>query len=155
MRQQDRHKNCLFQEKMKKTKLLVEYDFDFDAFGIMSSMKGYKLAWEINRRLGVHLIKQDDHVVGFKKSIEMSFSYFSFETPINRLKLLKNKPPDGASGMYYLLPEFPHVDFIILARLNELLMKEPLTETLRHIPGVELVSTIDLEGLKSKTNFVF
>jgi hypothetical protein len=85
----------------------------------------------------------------------MSFSYFSFETPINRLKLLKNKPPDGASGKYYLLPEFPHVDFIILARLNEHLIKEPLIDTLRQVPAVELVSAIELEELKSKTNFVF
>lgn len=152
---QDRDKNCLFQEKMKKTKLVVEYDFDFDAFGIMSSVKGYKLAWEINHRLGVHLVKQDDHVVGFKKDVEMSFSYFSFETPLNRLKLLKNKPPDGASGKYYLVPEFPHIDFIMLARLSEHLMHQPLTEIIREIPGIELISPIELEQLKSKTNFVF
>lgn len=140
---------------MKKNKLIVDYEIDFDAFGIISSAKGYKLAWEINKQLGVHLVKQDDLVIGLKKNLEKSFPQFSFETPLNRLKLLRNKPVDEASGKYFLVPEFPHFDFIILARLNELDLKEPLIEILRKIPSVELVSGFGLANLKSKTNFVF
>lgn len=140
---------------MKKSKLFVEYEIDFDAFGIMTSVKGYKLAWEINKRLGVHLVKQDDHIIGFRKNVEKSFPYFSFETPLNRLKLLKNKPVEELAGKYFLIPEFPHFDFIILARLSEHLMKEPLTEVFRQIPSVELVSSFAIDTLKSKTNFVF
>lgn len=140
---------------MKKSKLIVEYEIDFDAFGIASSAKGYKLAWEINKRLNVHLVKQEDLVVGLRKNIEKSFPYFSFETPLNRLKLLKNKPVEESAGKYFLVPEFPHFDFIILARLNELDVKEPLMELLRQIPAIALVSNIDIEKLKSKSNFVF
>lgn len=140
---------------MKKSKLFVEYEIDFDAFGIMSSVKGYKLAWEINKRLGVHLVKQDDHVIGFKKNIEKSFPYFSFETPLNRLKLLKNRPAEESGGKYSLIPEFPHFDFIILARLSAHLLKDPLSELLRQIPSVELVSPFNIDTLKSRTNFVF
>lgn len=32
---------------MKKTKLVVEYDFDFVLVGITTSLKAYKLAWEL------------------------------------------------------------------------------------------------------------
>ena len=140
---------------MKKNKLIVDYEIDFDAFGIISSAKGYKLAWEINKQLGVHLVKQDDLVVGLKKNLEKSFPHFSFETPLKRLKLLRNRPVDESSGKYFLVPEFPHFDFIILARLNELDLNEPLIGMLRQIPAVELVSGFDLANLKSKTNFVF
>jgi hypothetical protein len=140
---------------MKKSKLFVEYEIDFDGFGIMSSAKGYKLAWEINKHLGIHLVRQDDHVIGVKKNVEKSFPYFSFETPLNRLKLLRNKPGEESPGKYFLIPEFPHFDFIILARLSEHLLREPLMEMLRQIPSVELVSPIAIDALKSRTNFVF
>jgi hypothetical protein len=140
---------------MKKSKLIVEYEIDFDAYGVASSAKGYKLAWELNKRLGITLIKQDDLIVGLKKNIEKSFTYFSFETSLNRLKLLKNRPVEELSGKYFLVPEFPHFDFIILARLNELNINEPLEDLLRQIPAVELVSQIDMDNLKSKSNFVF
>jgi hypothetical protein len=140
---------------MKKSKLIVEYEIDFDAYGVASSAKGYKLAWEINKRLGINLIKQDDLIVGLKKNIEKSFTYFSFETSLNRLKLLRNRPVEELSGKYFLVPEFPHFDFIILARLNELNINEPLEDLLRQIPAVELVSRIDMDNLKSKSNFVF
>lgn len=140
---------------MKKRKLEVEYEFDFDVFGITSTLHGYRLAWELNQRLGIHLVKQPDLLVGVKKNLEKGFMFYDFETPLNRLKVLKNQASDGATGKYYLIPEFPRFDFIILARLNELSMSEPLLETLRNIASVELVTPLNLEVLKSKSNFVF
>lgn len=140
---------------MKKNKLVIDYNFDFSLLGITSSVKGYKLAWEVNRCLGVHLVKQPDLVVGFKNDDERSFTHYSYETPLNRLKLFKNRPLDADRGKYFLIPEFPHFDFIILARLNEHTMSEVLLESLKQIPSVEWVVPIDLEALKSKSNFVF
>lgn len=140
---------------MKKSKLVIEYEFDFDAYGITTSAKGYKLAWELNHRLGVHLVRQEDLVVGFKKGEEKSFAHYSFETRINRLKLLKNKPQLGEPGKYLLIPEFPHFDFVILARLNELRLSDSFVDVVKNIPAVELITSIQLDGLKSKSNFVF
>lgn len=140
---------------MKKSKLVIDYEFDFDVLGITSTLKGYRLAWEINQRLGIHLIKQPDMVVGVKKNIERGFMYYSYETQLNRLKLLKNTSSDSDAGKYYLIPEFPRFDFIILARLNELHMTESLAESLKKIPSIELVAPLNLDTLKSKSNFVF
>jgi hypothetical protein len=131
---------------MKKNKLIIEYDFDFELLGVTSSAKGYKLAWEVNKRLGIHLVKQPDLVVGFKNKEEKAFLYYSFETSLNRLKLLKNKPFDA---------EYPHIDFIILADLKEHRLNDTLLGALKQIPFVELIVPIALEGLKSKSNFVF
>ena len=76
---------------MKKSKLVIDYEFDFELIGIRSSAKGYKLAWEINNQLGIHLIRQPDLSVGFKKGEERKFSFYAHETRLNRLKLFKNK----------------------------------------------------------------
>lgn|SRR5690606_21805082 len=140
---------------MKKSKLVIDYEFDFDVYGITTSAKGYKLAWDINHHLDIHLVRQADLIVGFKNQIEKSFTYYSFETPVNRLKVIKNKPVEVESGKYFLIPEFPHFDFVILARLNDHLMNDSLAEALRAIPSIELVAPIALHDLKSKANFVF
>jgi hypothetical protein len=139
---------------MKKSKLVIDYDFDFELWGVISVSKGYKLAWELNQRLDIRLVKQPDLVVGFKKGEEKSFSFFAFETPLNRLKLFKNKPVDADSGKYYLIPEFPHYDFILLTQMEGEL-HEKFIPQLKEIPTVELVASIPLEGLKSKLNFIF
>ncbi|HKZ37359.1 MAG TPA: IPExxxVDY family protein [Chryseolinea sp.] len=142
-------------EIMKKSKLIIEYDFDFELLGILSSARGYKLAWEINQVLGIQLIKQPDLVVGFKNNEEKSFSFFAHETQLNRLKLFKNKPSEQESGKYFLIPEFPHYDFIILAAMEEQYPHQNIIHLIRLIADVQLVASIPLEGLKSKSNFIF
>ena len=138
---------------MKKNKLLIDYEFDFQLFGVSTPARGYKLAWEMNQHLGVSLAKQPDLVVGFKNNEEKSFSFYSFETPLNRLKLFKNRPVDSEGGKYFLIPEFPHYDFIILAAMENTQL--PLIDLIRSIPSIQLVAPIPLEGLKSKSNFIF
>lgn len=140
---------------MKKSKLVIEYDFDFDAYGIISSAKGYRLAWELNRHLNLHLIRQPDIAVGFRDKVNIGFSHYSFETQVSQFKLLSNKPADRLPGKYSLMPESPHYDYIVLARLHDRHPNDLLLDELKQIPSVELASAIALEELKSKTNFVF
>lgn len=140
---------------MKKSKLVIEYDFDFEVFGIISSSKGYKLAWEINKRLGVHLIKQPDLAVGFKNKVDRGFPHYSYETQLNRLKLFRNRPVEGQRGKYFLVPEHPHFDFIVLSHMTEMRTHHTVPDVLKQIPSVELVAPIAMDALKSKTNFVF
>jgi hypothetical protein len=140
---------------MKKNKLLIDYDFDFKLMGVTSAARGYKLAWELNRQLSINLIKQPDLVVGFKKEEEKCFSYYAHDTPLNRLKLFKNKPVDQETGKYFLIPEFPHYDFIILAAMDEHHNEQNLIDLIKSLPSVQFVAPIPLEGLKSKSNFIF
>ena len=139
---------------MNKSKLVIDYEFDFGLWGITTAARGYKLAWEINQHLGIRLVKQPDLVVGFKNNEEKSFSFYAYETALNRLKLFKNRPSDLDAGKYFLIPEFPHYDFIILAAMEEH-NTHALVKHIRSIPAVELVASIPLDGLKSKSNFIF
>jgi hypothetical protein len=140
---------------MKKSKLVIEYDYDFELVGIRSTAKGYRLAWQMNSTLGIHLIRQPDLTVGFKKGEEKKFSFYAHEARINRLKLFKNKPADSEQGKYFLVPEFPHFDFIFLMQMDDETQHETIISQLRQIDSIELVSSIPLEGLKSKSNFIF
>jgi hypothetical protein len=139
---------------MKKSKLIIDYEYNFELIGITTAVRGYKLAWELNQRLGVNLVKQPDLAVGFKNNEEKSFSFYSYETPLNRLKVFKNRPTEMETAKYFLIPEFPHFDFIILAAMEEH-KHQQLIDLLKSIPSIQLVSPISLEGLKSKSNFIF
>jgi hypothetical protein len=139
---------------MKKSKLVIDYEYNFELIGIATAARGYKLAWEINQRLGIGLAKQADLIVGFKNSEEKPFPFYAYETSLNRLKLFKNKPSEGDSGKYFLIPEFPHFDFIILADMEEHTHQQ-LIDLIRSIPTIQLATSIPLEGLKSKSNFIF
>jgi hypothetical protein len=140
---------------MKKNKLVIDYDYDFQLTGIVSPLKGYKLAWEINHKLGINLVRQPDLVVGFKNQEEKYFAYYAYETRLNRLKLFKNKPIDYERGKYFLVPEFPRYDFIFLTSSDEVDFNTMVTQSLKTIPSVELLSPLPTATLKSKVNFIF
>jgi hypothetical protein len=140
--------------KMKKKRLEIEYTYDFELLGIISSAKGYKLAWEINQHLSARLVKQPDLVIQLKKNQETSFTYYSFDNDVNQLKLFRNKPNDSEANTS-LLPEYPHYDYILLTQGEERYRQSTLLEVLRNIPSIELVAFIPLGPLKSKDNFIF
>jgi hypothetical protein len=139
---------------MKKSKLVIDYEYNFDLVGVASTIKGYRFAWEINNRLDIHLVKQPDLMVGFKNGEEKPFAFYSHETALNRLKLFKNRSTELDAGKYFLIPEFPHFDFIILATLEDRTHQQ-LIDLIKSIPHVQLAASIPLEGLKSKSNFIF
>ena len=140
---------------MRKNKLIIDYEYDFNLVGIISTAKGYKLAWELNQALGIHLVKQSDLIVVFKNNEEKGVGYYSHQTQLNRLKVFKNRPADLDAGKYYLIPEFPHYDFIILAAMEQYDKMQSLVQSLKSINSIQLAAIIPLEGLKSKSNFIF
>ena len=140
---------------MKRTKLVIDYEYDFELLGLTTFLKGYRLAWELNQILRINLVKQPDLAVGFRKNEEKSFSFYAFQGTHNRLKLFKNKASENEPGKYFLIPEFPHYDFIILAAMEEQYSKQQLVDLVKSVPDVQLVAGIPLEGLKSKSNFIF
>lgn len=140
--------------KIRKNKLEIEYSFNFELVGIRTSLKGYKLAWHLNRLLNVKLAKRKDLEVHLKKGIA-SYDHYAFVTPLNALHLFRNKPVDSESGPAALVPEFPHFDFILMTQSEEKLSGNRLQEYLRHVPSVELTALIPLSTLKSKETFIF
>ncbi|MCX8490045.1 MAG: IPExxxVDY family protein, partial [Cyclobacteriaceae bacterium] len=124
---------------MKKKTLDISYSYDFDLLGIISPLKGYKMAWEINNCLNVKLVKDKDLCISFKKKTEFNFSHFSYTSEAWVLKLFRNKPLELELPKVELVPEFPHFDFVLLTQSDDPAKSNRLQEVLRLISSVELV----------------
>jgi hypothetical protein len=140
--------------KIRKNKLEIEYSFDFELLGIRTSLKGYKLAWHLNKILDTRLVKQQDLAIHLKGGPAL-YDHFAFITPMNALHLFRNRPSDTENAVPVLVPEFPHYDYILMTQSEESLAGNRLQEYLRQVPSVELASLIPLSALKSKENFIF
>jgi hypothetical protein len=139
---------------MKKKRLDVEFSYDFELLGIHSSARGYKLAWEINHILQINLVKKDDLKLTFKEG-ECSFLHFAHFSTVNTVRLFRNKPQEIDIKNTFLLPEQPHLDYILFSQGDDQMKGKRLQELLSNIPSVELVAFIPLAALKSKDNFIF
>ncbi len=139
---------------MKKKRLDIEFSFDFQLHGITTAMKGYKLAWEINRLANINLIRVEDFSVQHKDGFSL-YLHYSYDTEVNHFKLLRNKPQEEESLRNLLVPEHPRFDYFLLTIGEEAMNSNRLQEVLRDIPSVEWVAFIPLTALKSKENFIF
>ena len=141
---------------MKKQKLLVDFEFDFDVLGIVSTFKDYKLAWNINKNLHVNLRKEKDITLNFIDN-ELVVSHYRYRTESSESQLLRNKSMELSEGEnQYLIPEMPKMDFFFLIQgeINGLNENE-IQDKLRKTDGVEFVMKLDVENLRSRENFIF
>ena len=142
---------------MAKTKLVINYEFDFDLFGLISTEKEYKIAWLINRQLNIHLVKDQDIKLEFLKSEEISISNYLYQTENAALRLLKNKSENKNDGrMAYLLPELSKFDFLLMKKgyLDGMFDKHFLEE-IKHIKEIQYITKVKIDNLKSKENLIF
>jgi len=141
---------------MKKQRLHVDFEFDFDVFGIVSTYKDYKLVWNLNNSLHVNLRKENDITINFVDS-ELVVSHFKYNTESSELQLLRNKSYELYGGEnQFLIPEMPQIDYFILiqGKIGEFSLDE-LQGKLKKTQGVEFVMKIEIEKLKSRENFIF
>ena len=138
---------------MKRNRLEIEYSYDFELLGLTTSAKSYKLAWELNRRLHIRLVRKADLVIHIR-SLQLSYSVHADESPVNTVRLFRNKSNETEQSKHLLVPEYPHSDFILMIQGEEL-QSNRLREVLRNIPSIELVAFIPLDTLKSKETFIF
>jgi hypothetical protein len=142
---------------MKTIKLLVDYDFDFELIGVISSLKGYKLAWCINQALKLNLKREDDLIIDFLHEGQLVIINYNYETEYSNFRLLKNKSCEFANiASPFLIPELKEYDYFIqLKDESGIFGASPIMEKLKHIAGVEFVKQLETENLKSKDNLIF
>ncbi len=142
---------------MKKRKLEAEFDYNFYLLGIISAIKGYKLAWLLNSKLDLQLDKAEDIEIEFLKSQNLIISNYLYKTEHSSLRLLKNKSM-GQSGdkPAFLVPEMNRFDYlIVLQGYEDSQINQTFKEKITAIPKVQFVKYIPVESLKSKENLIF
>lgn len=142
---------------MAKNKLIIEYEYDFSLFGIISLAKDYRLAWLINKHIGMHLRKEEDIIMSFLNDENLVISNYLFETEHAHLRILKNKSEDRKTDkMSFLIPELNKFDYLIMknGRISDLSDQELLRE-IQKIKEVQYIVALDIDKLKSKENLIF
>lgn len=140
---------------MKVTRLDIGYEYDFDLFGVSSSLKDYKLAWLLNNSLRIDLQRSQDHVIDLSNGNKVIVPLYHFEAENNIVKLLRNKSLSDAPTMEYMVPELKHFDYFVMKEGLYMSEDGEFVAALRRVTGVEYAITIDIDTLKSKENFIF
>lgn len=142
---------------MKKSKLEIEYTYDFDLLGISSQEKEYTLAWHVNRQLGLNLEKSDDIVLDFKGDHRLVFSNLSFQTENSTFMLIRNKAVESSKpGNYFLLPELKELDYLVLLEGEEdFFSSANVFLNLRTLSSIQFITKVEVQNLKSKDNLIF
>jgi hypothetical protein len=142
---------------MVKNRLIVEYEYNFDLYGIISVARDYKLAWLINQALDLHLVKVKDVEISFISKQKLVISNYLYETEHTQLRLLKNKSEVKESDkMNYLIPELNRFDYFIMktGALGDY-SDSDLINRIQNIKEIQYIVNLDIEMLKSKENLIF
>ena len=142
---------------MRKQKLVVDFDYNFKLFGIISPATEHKLAWELNKKLVVKLIKNTDIEIKFLNNKNLIISNFLFEKEESILRLLKNKSVGIPTANHlFLVPELKQFDYLlIIGGFEQTFKPENVVARLAEISIIQNVINLEVLKLKSKENLVF
>jgi hypothetical protein len=123
--------------------------------GIVAPVKDYQLCWQLNQILGFDFrINNDFEIQLTKKQRKYFFSIYEYTLPATTLThYLYNNQFDGE----YLLPEFKHLDFLWLIKGEGINGEEQkaLIQSIKTLPGVQLVTEMTNEKIKHKQHLIF
>ena len=132
-------------------------DFFEDArlLGIVAPIKNYQFCWQLNTRLRFDFrINNDLEIQLSKKQRVYYFNVYAYAEKNNSLThYLYTNSFDGE----YLLPEFRHLDYLWLLKgdvVAEEMIRE-LMNSIKSIPGVQLVMELVRDKIKHKAHLVF
>lgn len=141
--------------KIDNETLAREFFEDSILLGIVAPVKIYQMSWYLNQLLGFDFrINHDFEIQLSKKSRQYFFSIYEYPVPSTSLThYLYNNQFDGE----YLLPEFKHLDFLWLIKGEPVAPEElqHLIQSIKTLPGVQLVMEMTNEKIKNKQHLIF
>ncbi len=141
--------------KIDNETLAQEFFEDSLLLGIVAPIKDYQFCWQLNQILGFDFrINNDFEIQLTKKLRKYFFSVYEYAVPSTCLiNYLYNNQFDGE----YLLPEFKHLDFLWLLKGEAVTNDElkALMQSVKSLPGVQLVNEMTTEKIKHKQHLIF
>jgi hypothetical protein len=121
--------------KIKKHTLNIEYEVEFDVFGLSTPFADYRLAWALNEQFDFKFEKSNELISIFdRKTKQMkSFQRFSYadEEDLTQIFLLKNK-----QGNQIVTADHTMMDFFLIIRNNFTIDTNKLLTQLRNTNGI-------------------
>jgi hypothetical protein len=142
---------------MKTLTLDVEYECDFDLFGVVSSSREHTLAWQLNQALRLRLVKQQDLIYELFSQGRLVISNYLHATEHLTLRLLRNRSIDpSVLKKPFLVPDVKEYDYLIqVSNGSGALAAEALMTSVSALPVVQYVCQFDPNSLKFKENLLF
>lgn len=141
--------------KIDNDTLAEEFFEDALLLGIVAPVKDYQLCWQLNQLLDIDFrINTEIEIQLTKKDRKYFFSIYEYTVPSTSLThYLYNNQFDGE----YLLPEFKHLDFVWLIKGDVINNDELkiLIQSIKSLPGVQLVTEMTNEKIKNKQHLIF
>lgn len=140
--------------KLGTGKAVDSFFQDAKIIGIVSRQKEYQLCWEINRLLGFGFKMNNElEVMLIKKEKKCYFTVYEFQEPT---RFTTHYLYNNHYKAEFLLPGLKHIDFIWLVKGSYYGMEELkwLTELIRQINGVQLVTMLKIDDLKNRENLI-
>lgn len=141
--------------KIDNDLLAEEFFEDTHLLGIVAPIKNYQFIWHVNQKFGFQFqINHSMEIQLVKKNRNYFFSIYDYYVPNRFLShYLYQNQHDGE----FLLPEFRHLDFLWLTKGDEVGSEElnELTQAIRKLPSVQLVSEMSNEKIKNKQHLIF
>ncbi len=141
--------------KIDNETLAQEFFEDSLLLGIVAHIKDYQFSWQLNQILGFNFrVNNDFEIQLSKKQRKYFFSVYEYAVPSTcLLHYLYNNQFDGE----YLLPEFKHLDFLWLIKGEAVSAQElkSLMQSIKSLPGVQLVNEMTNEKIKHKQHLIF
>ena len=139
---------------MRKRKLILNNEVEDTVYGLVSSLKDYKLAWKINQLFKIELVRKPELKISFVIGSDIEVTNYEYRTEIVCLRLIKNRGLD--STVSYLIPELSKFDYFILIDEQDVFMDHSLfLNMLKVVEGIDYALSVDTDKLKSKDNFIF
>jgi len=141
--------------KIDNETLAQEFFEDSLLLGIVAPIKDYQFSWQLNQILGFNFrVNNDFEIQLSKRDRKYFFAIYEYAVPSTCLvHYLYNNQFDGE----YLLPEFKHLDFLWLIKGETVSPEElkSLMQSIRSLPGVQLVNEMTNEKIKHKQHLIF
>lgn len=134
---------------MTKFNLDVIDEYPYIMLGINTSLKSYRMAWNINKTLGIALKKLNPIAIANANKEVISFTMFNTFVPHHnaQYRLVENR---NAGNLF--IPEQPRSDYFLLVDESPEVDVESLVKKVRDIKSVSMAYIVDIDSLKSKQN---
>ncbi len=140
---------------MSKNRLVIQPDYDFVLLGIIYHARDYKLAWELNKTLGIHLVKQEDIRLDLLREGQITIPNYLFESGLVQCRLIRNKSINQTDNkVTFLLPELQNFDFLLIIK-GKLGVDIEIISKIKGIPLVNFVNRFEVNEIKTKENLIF
>lgn len=136
---------------MAKFTLTVENDYPYFLFGISSSLRGYRLAWNLNKQMELELARDQPLELVNKRKEKVRYSCYTW---MNELQMAAFKLIQNRSGGNVFIPEHPRADYLLLVDVSPGIEPEEVLKSIKQVGAVAMAFSINIQDLKSKENLL-